>query len=79
MDYGIRSGKILSLGIPKAPQGNIQGQPRALAWGCPGKHPLFRPRLPVTLLETIFLFLAFCSCLVINYLASVLVVFFVFN
>ena len=29
MDYGIRSGKILSLGMPKAPQGNIQGQPRA--------------------------------------------------
>ena len=29
MDCGIRSGKILSLGIPKAPQGNIQGQPRA--------------------------------------------------
>ena len=29
MDYGIRSGKSLSLGIPKAPQGNIKGQPRA--------------------------------------------------
>ena len=29
MDYGIRSGKSLSLGMPKAPQGNIQGQPRA--------------------------------------------------
>ena len=29
MDYGIRSGKSLSLGITKAPQGNIQGQPRA--------------------------------------------------
>ena len=28
-DYGIRSGKSLSLGIPKAPQGNIQGQLRA--------------------------------------------------
>ena len=28
MDYGIRSGKSLSLGMPKAPQGNIQGQPR---------------------------------------------------
>ena len=25
MDYGIRSGKSLSLGMPKAPQGNIQG------------------------------------------------------
>ena len=29
MDYGIRSVKSLSLGMPKAPQGNIQGQPRA--------------------------------------------------
>ena len=29
MDYGIRSGENLSLGMPKAPQGNIQGQPRA--------------------------------------------------
>ena len=28
MDYGIRSGKILILGIPKAPQFNIQGQPK---------------------------------------------------
>ena len=25
MDYGIRSGKSLRLGIPNAPQGNIQG------------------------------------------------------
>ena len=29
MDYGMRSGKSLKLGMPKAPQGNIQGQPRA--------------------------------------------------
>ena len=29
MDFGIRSGKSLSLGMPKAPQGNIQVQPRA--------------------------------------------------
>ena len=29
MDYGIRSGKSLSLGMPKAPQGKIQGQPKA--------------------------------------------------
>ena len=28
-DYGIRSGKSLSLGMPKAPQGNILGPPRA--------------------------------------------------
>ena len=29
MDYGIRSGKSLSLGMPKAAQGNSQGQSRA--------------------------------------------------
>ena len=29
MDYGIRGGKSLRLGMPKAPHGNIQGQPRA--------------------------------------------------
>ena len=29
MDYGIRSGKSLSLWMHKAPQGNIQLQPRA--------------------------------------------------
>ena len=29
MEFGIRSGKSLSLGMPKAPQGKIQGQPKA--------------------------------------------------
>ena len=29
MDYVIRSGKSLILGMPKAPQGKIQGQPKA--------------------------------------------------
>ena len=29
MDYGTRIGKILSLGMPKAPQVKIQGQPKA--------------------------------------------------
>ena len=35
MDYGIRSGKILSLGIPKEPQGNIKGIPKQLSLGMP--------------------------------------------
>ena len=56
VDYGIRSGKSLSVGIPKETQGNIQGQPRAQAWGCPERHPLFRLRSSVTLLGAIFLF-----------------------
>ena len=29
MDFGIRSGQSLSLGMPKAPQGKIQGQPKS--------------------------------------------------
>ena len=29
MNYGTRSGKSLSLGMHKAPQGKIQGQPKA--------------------------------------------------
>ena len=29
MDFGIRSEKSLSLGMPKEPQGNIQGQRKA--------------------------------------------------
>ena len=29
MDFGTRSGKSLILGMPKAPQGKIQGQPKA--------------------------------------------------
>ena len=56
MDYGIRSGKSLILGIPKAPQGNIQVQLRVKAWGCPGRHPLFHLRSSVSLIGAIFLF-----------------------
>ena len=56
MDYGIRSGKSLILGIPKSPQVNIQGQPSNYAWGCPGRHPLFRLCSLATLLGAIFLF-----------------------
>ena len=41
MDEGIRSGKSLCLGMPEAPQGNIQGLPSNQAWGCPRRHPLF--------------------------------------
>ena len=37
MDYGTRSGKSLSLGMPKAPQGKIQGQPKILSLGMPRK------------------------------------------
>ena len=47
MDEGIRSGKSLSLGMPEAPQGNIQGLPSNQAWGFPGRHPLFLQQVSV--------------------------------
>ena len=56
MDYGIRSGKSLILGIPKAYQGNIQGHQKPKLADSPGRHPLFRLRSLVTLLGAIFLF-----------------------
>ena len=37
MDCGIRSGKSLSLGMPKAPQGNIQAKTKSLSLGMPRK------------------------------------------
>ena len=54
----IRSGNKLSLGIPKAPQGNIQGRSKQLSLGMPRKaSPLSSPTLSVTSLGTIFLFI----------------------
>ena len=55
MDYGTRSGKNLILGIPMAPQYNLR-TPKSQSLGCPGRHPLFRLLLSVTLLGAIFFF-----------------------
>ena len=41
MDYGIRSGKSLSLGMPKAPQGNIQGYQEPKLGDAPEGIPSF--------------------------------------
>ena len=41
MDYGIRSGKSLKLGMPKAPQGNIQGYQEPKLWDAPEGIPSF--------------------------------------
>ena len=38
----LRRQKSSSLGMPKAPQGNIQGRSKRLSLGCPGRQPLFR-------------------------------------
>ena len=53
----IRSGKTLSLGMPKAPQGNIQGRLKRLSLGMPRKASLLSSStLSVTSLGAIFLF-----------------------
>ena len=54
----IRSDKTLSLGMPKAPQGNIQGISKQLSLGMPRKaSPLSSPTISVTLLRAIFSFI----------------------
>jgi len=54
----IRSDNNLILGIPKAPQFNIQGRSKQLSLGMPRKaSPLSSPTLSVTLLGAIFLFI----------------------
>ena len=53
----IRSDKTLSLGMPKAPQGNIQGRSKQLSLGMPRKaSPLSSPTLSVTSLGAMFSF-----------------------
>ena len=56
MDYGTKSGKILSLGDAHGTPKIIQGHQKVKAWGCPGRHPLFR-QLP----SVIYLHLYFYS------------------
>ena len=56
MDYGRRSGKSLILGIPMAPQGNIQGQPKSQSLGMPRKASPLSSTSISNLLGAIFLF-----------------------
>ena len=56
MDYGIRSGKSLSLGSPRHPQVIFKEAKEPKLGDAPGRNSLFRLRLSVTLLEAIFLF-----------------------
>ena len=57
MDYGIRSGKSLSLGMPKAPQGNIQGRPKLLSLGMPQMASPISSIIHRYVLGAIFLFI----------------------
>ena len=54
----IRSDKTLSLGMPRAPQDNIQGISKQLSLGMPRKaSPLSSPTLSVTSLGAMFSFI----------------------
>ena len=81
----IRSDKTLSLGMPKAPQVNIQGRSKQLSLGMPRKaSPLSSPTLSVTSLGAMFSFvtwyvfclehqfilLGFACCYLEQYFAS---------
>ena len=53
MEQGVEKPKLGDAhGTPKI----IQGHQKVKAWGCPGRHPLFRLLPSVTLLGAIFLF-----------------------
>ena len=52
----IRSDKTLSLMMPKAPQGNIQGRSKQLSLGMPWASPLSSSTLSVTSLGAMFSF-----------------------
>ena len=62
MDYGIRSGKSLSLGMPMHPK-IIKNRQKPKLGDAPGRHPLFRLRLSVTLLGAIFFTTWYVFCL----------------
>ena len=65
----IRSGKTLSLGMPKAPQGNIQGRTKHLSLGMPRKaSPLSSSILSVYLTwDYIFILHMICVLLGVSF------------
>ena len=62
----IRSGKTLSLGMPKAPQGNIQGRLKRLSLGMPWKaSPLSSSKLSVHLTRS-YIFIRHMICVLLG-------------
>ena len=62
----IRSGKTLSLGMPKAPQGNIQGRLKRLSLGMPRKaSPLSSSKLSVYLTRN-YIFIHHMICVLLG-------------
>ena len=56
MDKGIRSSKSLRLGMPKAPQGNIQGILKHLSLGVPLVHRLTKRNIVKNVMVCFVLF-----------------------
>ena len=62
----IRSGNTLSLGMPKAPQGNIQGRLKRLSLGMTRKaSPLFASKLSVYLTRS-YIFIRHMICVLLG-------------
>ena len=62
----IRSGQTLSLGMPKAPQGNIQGRLKRLRLGMPRKaSPLSSSKLSVHLTRS-YIFIRHMICVLLE-------------
>ena len=62
----IRSGRTLSLGMPEAPQGNIQGRLKRLSLGMPWKaFPLSSSKLSVHLTRS-YIFIRHMICVLLG-------------
>ena len=62
----IRSGKTLSLGMPKAPQGNIQGRLKRLSLGMPRKAYSLSSSKPSVDLTRSFIFICHMICVLLG-------------
>ena len=70
----IRSQKTLSLGMPKAPQGNIQGRLKLLSLGMPRKaSPLSSSKLSVYLTRS-YIFIRHMICVWLGVYCMILVI-----
>src|SRR3990170_8745413 len=62
----IRSGKTLSLGMPKAPQGNIQGRLKRLSLGMPRKASPLSSSKPSVYLTRSYIFIRHMICVLLG-------------
>ena len=62
----IRSGNTLSLGMPKAPQGNIQGRLKHLSLGIPRKASPLSSSKPSVYLTRSYIFIRHMICVLLE-------------